>query len=220
MIQLFNQEKWRFQQELIPLLKDFPKESRILDLGCGSGSLLKALMENGFHQIKGVDLSPEQIEVAKSMGVTQAECAGIDEYLNNTPSNYDLIFGMDIIEHFTKNELVQLMLKLKSRLNRGGKIIFRTPNMDAILPNRYAYGDFTHECLLNASSASQLGLSCGFSKLQVIESNMDIRNPLLNWIRIFLLVILKLKMKVELFVTGRSSKDLIVSPNILLILEQ
>ena len=50
---------------------------------------------------------------------------------------------MDIIEHFTKNELVELLSLIKNKLNPGGKAIFRTPNLDAPLTTVFANGDFT-----------------------------------------------------------------------------
>lgn len=47
------------------LLRDcVPARSRILDLGCGTGSLAVLLAEQG-HVLTGVDLSPRMIEAAK-----------------------------------------------------------------------------------------------------------------------------------------------------------
>lgn len=47
------------------LLRDYvPACSRILDLGCGTGSLAVLLAEQG-HVLTGVDLSPRMIEAAK-----------------------------------------------------------------------------------------------------------------------------------------------------------
>ena len=39
---LFEREKWRFEKEILPLI-NLPNSARILDIGCGSGSFLKAL---------------------------------------------------------------------------------------------------------------------------------------------------------------------------------
>ncbi|MBK7231842.1 MAG: class I SAM-dependent methyltransferase [Saprospiraceae bacterium] len=216
---LFHEEKWRFKIEIIPLLQGLAKNAKIIDLGCGSGSLLKALDENGFTQVFGIDISPEQIQVAKTMGVHNIKCMDIQSFFEEDKNKYDLILGMDIIEHFTKNELVDLLQKIKNKLNFGGQVVFRTPNMDAILPNRYAFGDFTHECLLNSSSAQQLGLACGYGQVEIKSSNMRIKNPTFEFIRKFLFFFFQISIKIQLFITGRSVKNLILSPNMIVMLK-
>jgi len=42
-----------------------PREEPLLDLGCGAGRHLLALDKVGFHQLSGLDLSPELLEVAR-----------------------------------------------------------------------------------------------------------------------------------------------------------
>ena len=46
--------------------KNFPKDSKIVDFGCGTGILGIELAKNGFSNIVGVDGSPEMLAVAKS----------------------------------------------------------------------------------------------------------------------------------------------------------
>ena len=138
-------------------------------------------------------------------------------YLNDSSEKYDLIFGMDIIEHFTKNELVELLSLIKNKLNPGGKAIFRTPNLDAPLTTVFANGDFTHENYMNASSAQQVCLACGFNAVQVVESSVKIQNPLKELIRKFIWFGLKQKLKMTLFATGRSTQNVIFTPNMIIV---
>jgi len=128
-------------------------------LGCGSGSLLMALKMAGYTNLLGMDLSDEQVKMAHEMGVSEVVLGDAMQFLRDASEGFDVITGMDIIEHFTKDELVELLQLIKGKLNPGGVAIFRTPNMDAPVASAFALGDFTHENYLNASSAEQVMLS-------------------------------------------------------------
>ena len=213
---LFEREKWRFEKEILPLI-NLPKSARILDIGCGSGSFLKALSEQGYTEIAGIDLSEEQVKLAHQLGVTQVQQGDLVDFLNAADHKFDLISGMDIIEHFTKNELVDLLHLIQNYLNPGGIAIFRTPNLDAPMATVYANGDFTHENYMNASSAQQVMMACGFEKVQVFESNMQIPNALKEIIRKVVFSLLKFRFKLTLFATGRSTQNVLISPNMVII---
>jgi 2-polyprenyl-3-methyl-5-hydroxy-6-metoxy-1,4-benzoquinol methylase len=163
-------EDWKqLSGEILPLLPA-NKNSSILDIGCGYGDLLMLLDQSGYKNCRGIDISPEQVETAKSLGLNNVEVANVFEYLAVHPAGFDCITGIDIIEHFSKDELVHLLELVKSALKENGIAIFRTPNMDGLLSSVYAYGDYTHQCLLNYSSAMQLGLSVGFQSATVLPS--------------------------------------------------
>lgn len=213
---LFEREKWRFEKEILPLI-NLPKSARILDIGCGSGSFLKALLENGYSDITGIDLSEEQVKLAHQLGVSQVQQGDLVEFLNAADRKFDLISGMDIIEHFTKNELVELLKLIQNHLNPHGIALFRTPNLDAPLATVYANGDFTHENYMNASSAQQVMMACGFEDVQVFESNMQIPDALKEILRKVIFFVLKFRFKLTLFATGRSTQNVLISPNMVII---
>jgi len=182
-VALFNRERWRFSIEILPLVSNFKKDAKIYDFGCGSGSLLSVLKDAGFSNLLGMDLSGEQVKLAHALGVDCVKEQDALAFLKESSETYDLIFGMDIIEHFTKNELVELLTLIKTKLNPGGKAIFRTPNLDAPLTTVFANGDFTHENYMNASSAQQVCMACGFYSVQVNESSTRVQNPFKEIIR-------------------------------------
>ncbi len=213
---LFDREKWRFEKEIIPLI-DLPKTARILDIGCGSGSFLKALSDNGYEQFTGIDLSEEQVRLAHELGVKEVQQGDLVAFLESANEKFDLISGLDIIEHFTKNELVEVLKLIRIHLKPEGMALFRTPNLDAPMSSVYANGDFTHENYLNASSAQQLMLSCGFANVRVVESNMQIPNALKEIFRKVIFAGLKFKFKLTLFATGRSTQNVLISPNMVII---
>lgn len=214
---LFEREKRQFQREIIPLLKSTVKNASIFDMGCGSGSMLKALQEAGYTQAMGMDISPEQVKVAAEMGVANVTEGDALQFVANQNAQFDVLLGMDIIEHFTKNELVELLQNIRKSLKPGGIAIFRTPNLDAFLSSVFANGDFTHENYMNASSAQQVCLACGFEQVQVFPGVMKIENPIKEMLRRCVSLIIKLRFKLYLFGTARSSKNVLWSPNMLIV---
>ena len=138
------------RQELIHLLPS-NKDARIVDLGCGFGTFVKPSMDAGYNHVEGYDISQEQVKVAHQLGIKNVHCMDIDGFFTKG-EKVDVLVGLDIIEHFTKDELMNFLTKAKQCLNPGGKIILRTPNMDAPHTSLYAYGDISHETFLNKSS--------------------------------------------------------------------
>jgi len=59
-------------------------------------------------------------------------------------------------------------------------------------------------------------MACGFSKVEVKPSVMYIENPLKEMLRKVLWAGLKLKLKLTLVATARSSRGIVLTPNILI----
>jgi len=216
-VSLFEREKRQFNREIIPLLKDISKNAAIFDMGCGSGSMLKALQENGFTNAGGMDISPEQVKVAAKMGAKNVVLGDALAHVASQNQTWDVLLGMDIIEHFTKNELVALLQNIQKSLKPGGIAFFRTPNLDAPVATVFANGDFTHENYMNASSAQQVCLACGFKNVTVNPGIMFIENSLKEFIRKICWFLVKSQFKLYLFSTARSSKNVILGPNMVIV---
>ena len=214
---LFLREKRQFESEILPLLQSVSKSARIFDMGCGSGSLLKGLKDAGYTNVIGMDLSEEQVNMAHEFGVSEVVLGDAMQFFRSSEEQFDIITGMDIIEHFTKDELVELLQLIQSKLKKGGMAIFRTPNMDAPIATAFAIGDFTHENYLNASSAEQVMLSCGFSNVRVVPSFMRVNGFLKEGLRGILYRLLSLRLKFQLFATARSTQKVLFTPNLLIV---
>lgn len=213
---LFEREKRQFRREILPLITGTSASADIFDMGCGSGSMLKALQEAGFTNARGMDISPEQVRIAGEMGVANVTEGDALQFVAEQTAVFDVLLGMDIIEHFTKNELIVLLQNIQKSLKPGGFAIFRTPNMDAFLSTVFANGDFTHENYMNASSAQQVCLACGFKNVQVLPGVMKIESPVKELIRKVLAIALQIQHKLYLFATARSSKNVLWSPNMII----
>lgn len=212
----FDQQKRYFVREFrnhVPA----SKKLRVLDIGCGSGSLLAALLELGFTDVHGVDLSDEQVKMAAHFGVPNVVQGDAKSFLDQQSEGFDLIFAVDLIEHLGKDELIEFLQLVQTKLNSGGQVIFRTPNMDAPLASAFAFADFTHEVFLNKSSANQIMKSVGFSSVHVVEGIMFIESPLKELLRKITWAVTKLVLKMQLFASARTWHDVAFSPNMVII---
>lgn len=208
-------EEYSLKKEILPLLPQ-NKNCAILDIGCGFGSLIYMLKKNGYTNLKGIDLSAGQVKVAHEIGLNEVELQDLLPYLKNNPEKFDVITGLDIIEHFSKDELVEVLSSVKSALKPGGIAIFRTPNLDAPFATLYSNGDFTHENYLNFSSANQVLLTMGFTEIKVMNSLMESKGFIKELVRKISWSIIKFFIKLVIFSTARTYRAMVFSPNLLI----
>lgn len=137
------------------------RASRIVDVACGGGKFLHFLQERGYSNIEGVDLSPEQINLARQVipNITKDNCIN---YLENHKNSFDLITGLDIIEHLDKSESLRFLDAAYAALKPGARLILQTPNGDSPFSGTIRYGDFTHEVCFTPDSLSRLMKLAGF----------------------------------------------------------
>jgi 2-polyprenyl-3-methyl-5-hydroxy-6-metoxy-1,4-benzoquinol methylase len=144
------------------------KEANIVDLACGGGKLLHYFKQRGYSRVAGLDISPEQVKL--SLQVIPDVCEGsVLDFLANHPNSFDCITGLDIIEHFQKDEVLSFLDSCHAALQPGGRLILQTPNADSPWGNSARYGDFTHEVSFNSNSLLYLLSLCGFKESQARE---------------------------------------------------
>jgi len=144
------------------------KSAKCLDLGCGSGRFLQTLRAAGYCNIHGVDLGPQAIEIARSKGLDVTH-ADFREYLHNSPGRFDLITAFDVIEHFAKDELLDVLRLFRDHLKPGGRLILQTPNALSPWGLSYRYHDLTHEWIFDPHCLIAALALAGFAQQQVRE---------------------------------------------------
>jgi SAM-dependent methyltransferase len=152
-----------------PLLAGLPADAHILELGCGPGYFLEYLGRRGFTSPRGVDISQEQVTLARQRGVV-AEAADVFAALDAATGSLDAVVAIDLLEHFTKDEGLRLCDAMRSSLRPGGRVILRTPNGSALLAGPIVFGDMTHMSIYNESSLGQLLRVAGFARLSFHET--------------------------------------------------
>ena len=99
---------------------------RVLDLGCGNGSLCRAIAAAGIP-IEGVDPSEKGIEQAKlaSPGIQFTRMSIYDEPPEDWIGKFDAIVSTEVVEHLYDP---RAMARLAARLLKpGGRILVTTP---------------------------------------------------------------------------------------------
>ncbi len=150
----------------------FPKDrgAVILGLGCGHDALLYALHQSGYHHALGVDGSPEQVVAAQHLGIQRVSEGDVMQVLRGTrDASQDVVVAFDLIEHFTKPELITLIDEVHRVLKPGGQWIIHVPNGESPFGSRMRFGDFTHELAFTRQSIAQVLLSSGFTEVSCFE---------------------------------------------------
>ena len=155
-----------YKKEVLPRMpKD--KSVQILELGCGTGAFLKLLSDSGYNNITGVEIGSEQLLMAEKLGVKKYVVQDdILNFLRKKEKKYNIIFAFDVLEHFTKDEVIELLSLIYDNLGDLGMFIFRTPNGEALFSGRYRYGDFTHELCFTRNSLNQVLKLVGFKEVK------------------------------------------------------
>jgi 2-polyprenyl-3-methyl-5-hydroxy-6-metoxy-1,4-benzoquinol methylase len=130
---------------------------RVLEIGCNKGFLMAALASLGFRRLTGIDLSPDDIQVAKRL-VPEAEllCTDAESHLEQENATYDFIILKAVLEHVRKDEVVPFLMKIRNALKDNGLIIIDVPNMDWLMAQHERYMDFTHEVGFTRESLAQV----------------------------------------------------------------
>nr|WP_257791153.1 class I SAM-dependent methyltransferase [Salicibibacter kimchii] len=106
--------------------------SKVLDVGFGTGVLTSKLYENG-HQIDGIDFSSEMISVAK----TKMPHVNLLEWdiSNGLPpeisgNKYDSIISTYTLHHLEDQEKISFITNLLSLLKKNGEILIGDVSFD------------------------------------------------------------------------------------------
>jgi len=144
------------------------RDARILDVACGGGKLLQFYLDAGYIDVHGVDLSPEQVALARQVTPNVAQ-ANVLDYLAENPGRFDLISGLDIVEHFRKDEVLQFLDLCFAALKPGGRLVLQTPNAESPWGTYHRYNDLTHELAFNPNALSRLLDLVGFEAIVARE---------------------------------------------------
>lgn len=146
------------------------REAHILDGGCGRGGMVYWLKQRGFENVEGIDFSVEQVETARRLGIPNVQQADLTSYLHSRRAYYDALILRDVVEHFTREQIIEMLELCRESLRPGGRVIVQVPNAESPFFGRIRYGDFTHELAFTSSSIAQLFNVLGFENPRVYST--------------------------------------------------
>ena len=150
----------------------FPKDKkvRIIDIGCGYGAFVSLMKEFGYHLTSGIDVSSEMINVSKRLKIQDIHQEDIMHFLRKCKDeSFDVITAIDIIEHFSKQELFELLSQINRIIKKDGRLITHQPNAEGVFGNSILYGDYTHELSFTRQSIDQILQANGFLNINSFE---------------------------------------------------
>jgi SAM-dependent methyltransferase len=108
-------------------------QRRVLDIGCGPGTLLGALGEE--HESVGVDITAPQIDYANEVyaGPKRSFYACALQELPELPL-FDAVSAIELIEHLPPELAEDTLGDAVRRLRPGGKLVLTTPDYDSAWP--------------------------------------------------------------------------------------
>ncbi len=106
------------------ILKMVERGSRIMDIGCGDGAILKYLMEHGDIRGVGVDIIQAELDKAKVLGIETHLVDLRNEQDISLLPEVDYVMGLEILEHMPEPEV--LIMNFRSKAGKG--MIFSFPN--------------------------------------------------------------------------------------------
>ena len=107
----------KYLQKLIELLKP---NSTILDIGCGSGKPVDNLLTDNGHSVIGIDISEEQIKLARQNVPSATYFVRDMSELQNGEYRVDAVVSFYAIFHIPREEHAGLLKKIHSFLSSDG----------------------------------------------------------------------------------------------------
>lgn len=160
------------KRRLAPWLREIPRTAAVADLGCGDGMVLRVFQELGFADLHGVEGSAEMWALCHRYfsGVEQGD---LREYLRKHAGAFDIIVLFDVLEHFTREEAMELLDEIHAALHPGGWLLLQLPNGDSPFASGVFAADVTHETLYTRGSLSHMLAIGGFVLVQVDEHSPE-----------------------------------------------
>jgi SAM-dependent methyltransferase len=144
----------------------------VLDIGCGRGEFLELLQAEGIPA-RGVEVDPELVAAAQARGLDVAEADGLVELASLEDESLGGVVMIQVVEHLTPQQLIDLVLLAKDKVRPGGRVILETVNPQSLYVfARAFYLDPTHTQPIHPAYLDFLFRQAGFA-----EVGIDWRSP-------------------------------------------
>lgn len=155
----------------------FRAGEKVLDVGCGDGTVGSFLQKKAGVKVTGIDISEEAIKKARGKGI-KVRVYNSEEKLPFPDNSFDKVFWGDNVEHLF--DPARTAKEIRRVLASGGKLILSCPNMgywryriqyffEGSLPDTEWTGlapwEWSHIRFFNLKILNKFLLSNGFEKI-------------------------------------------------------
>lgn len=142
-----------------------PKESAVLDLGCGYGDFVNNISAESKYAI---DLNPDNKKyMQKDVNFFGAS---VLEPFPIADNSIDVVFASNLLEHFDDAELATILNSVKRCLKPGGRFIIMQPNY--FYCYREYWDDYTHKKAFSHTAIVDFFQSSGLKVIKAIPRFM------------------------------------------------
>jgi len=106
--------------------KYFSKGMKVLHAGCGSGQVDEDIA--GYINITALDISANALKIYKS--IHGPDCKTVQGNIFSLPfenDSFEGLYNLGVLEHFTQEEIIKILVECKRVIKPGGKIIILWP---------------------------------------------------------------------------------------------
>lgn len=116
---------------------------RVLDIGCGTGSLALALARRGAH-VTGIDISPQMLDMARRKveearlgeAVTLVQMSAIDLDETFETGSFDLITSTLVFSELSDEEQAYVLCQCRRLLAKEGRVVIADETVPPSWPRR------------------------------------------------------------------------------------
>jgi SAM-dependent methyltransferase len=161
-------------QYVLPL--NIPKNSKILDLGCGPGYFLNYMKEQGYTDLTGVSLSPEDVRMCEEKGhtVKKYDMSFLPQKDGYYDESVDFIFLRHSLEHSPYP--IFTLMEYNRVLKQGSKMYIEVPAPDCERKHEW---NLNHYSILGTEQLAALLVRTGFNidKFETLEFDVEFAEP-------------------------------------------
>lgn len=161
-------------QYVLPL--NIPKNGKVLDLGCGPGYFLNYMREQGYTDLTGVSLSPDDVKMCEANGHTikKYDMSFLPQQDGYYDESVDFIFLRHSLEHSPYP--IFTLMEYNRVLKQGSKMYIEVPAPDCERKHEW---NLNHYSILGTEQLAALLVRTGFNidKFETLEFDVEFAEP-------------------------------------------
>ena len=161
-------------QYVLPL--NIPKNGKVLDVGCGPGYILNYMKEQGYTDLTGVTLSPEDVKMCEANGHTikKYDMSFLPQSEGYYDESVDFIFLRHSLEHSPYP--IFTLMEYNRVLKQGSKMYIEVPAPDCERKHEW---NLNHYSILGTEQLAALLVRTGFNidKFETLDFDVEFAEP-------------------------------------------
>lgn len=147
-----------------------------LEIGCGTGLFLTYLASKGVDRFLGIDHDPALANVVPAQVRANFSCRDLWEVLADPALvPFDRVVALDVLEHFSADEALRLLVAIRDKLTVDGRIVLKVPNAASPWGLNHQFGDLTHRTAFSPLSMRQLADAAGLGVAMIMGQRQGSR---------------------------------------------